>query len=93
MSDHWRILPIAYPANVTVRGVRFAMLDLGQLVDILVTHAALDRMEPPNVSSRDYLARFAKHAETFERVANAKFTRGGIEADGSIAVLSGDVRS
>jgi hypothetical protein len=93
MSDDWRILPIAYPANVTVRGVRFAMTDQEQLADILVTHAALDRMEPPNVSSSDYLARFAKHRESFERVANDKFIRGATEDDGSIAVRAGDVQS
>ena len=86
-------MPIAYPANVSVRGVRFAMLDQGQIVDVLVTHAALDRMEPPSVGSSDYLARFAKHRETFERVANYKFIRNAIEANGSIAVLAGDVQA
>jgi uncharacterized protein DUF1488 len=73
MSKAQRLLPIAYPANVTIRGVRFAMLDLGDLVDILVTNAALDRMEVPVVSGSDYLARFKKHRESFERVANDKF--------------------
>ena len=87
-----RLLPIAFPANVTVRGVRFAMLDLGQLIEILVTHGALDRMEPPGGSSSDYLARFAKHRESFERLANEKFIRNAIEEDGSIAVLAGDVQ-
>jgi len=88
-----RLLPIAYPANVSVRGVRFAMLDQGQLVDVLVTHAALDRMEPPSVGSTDYLARFAKHRENFERIANDKFVRKVIEVDGSIAVIVGDVQA
>jgi hypothetical protein len=92
MSDGWRILPMAYPANVTVRGVRFAMMDQGHLIEILVTHGALDRMEPPGGSSNDYLARFAKHRESFERLANEKFIRNAIEEDGSIAVLAGDVQ-
>ena len=92
MSEDWRILPIAYPANVSVRGVRFAMLDLGDVIEILVTHGALDRMEPPGGSSNDYLARFAKHRESFERLANEKFIRNAIEEDGSIAVLAGDVQ-
>ena len=87
-----RLLPIAFPANVTVRGVRFAMLDLGQLIEILVTHGALDRMEPPSAGSTDYLARFAKHRESFERIANDKFIRHALEDDGSIAVLAGDVQ-
>ena len=93
MSDNWRILPIACPPNVTVRGIRFAMQDQGQLVDVLVTHAALDRMEPPSVGSTDYLARFAKHRENFERIANDKFVRKVIEVDGSIAVIVGDVQA
>ena len=86
-------MPIAYPANVSVRGVRFAMLDQGQLVDVLVTHAALDRMEPPSVGNTDYLARFSKHRESFERIANDKFVRKVIEVDGSIAVIVGDVQA
>jgi hypothetical protein len=90
MSEAQRLLAIAYPANVTIRGVRFAMLDLGDLVDILVTHAALDRTEAPAGSGGDYLARFDKHRESFERVANAKFVRGETEDDGSIVLLPGD---
>lgn len=90
MSGDWRLVPIAYPPNVTARGVRFAMLDLGKLVDILVTHAALDRMEVPGAGGRDYLARFEKHRERFERIANNKFARGETENDGTVAVLPGD---
>ena len=92
MSEGWRILPMAYPANVTVRGVRIAMMDQGHLIEILVTHGALDRREPPSGSSSDYLGRFAKHRESFERLANEKFIRNAIEEDGSIAVLAGDVQ-
>jgi hypothetical protein len=69
------------------------MLDQGQLIDILVTHAALDRVEPPGAGSSDYLARFAKHRERFECIANDKFIRNAIEGDGSIAVLAGDVQA
>jgi len=92
MSDIWRIQPMAYPANVTVRGVRFAMMDQGHLIEILVTHGALDRMEPPSAGCSDYLGRFAKHRESFERIANNKFIRNAIEENGSIAVLAGDVQ-
>ena len=92
MSEGWRILPMAYPANVTVRGVRIAMMDQGHLIEILVTHCALDRMEPPNAGGSGYLDRFAKHRESFERIANEKFIRNAIEEDGSIAVLAGDVQ-
>jgi Protein of unknown function (DUF1488) len=91
MSDDWRILPMAYPANVTVRGVRFAMMDHGHLVEILVTHGALDRMELPGAGNSNYLARFARHRESFERIANDKFIRKAIDEDGLIAVLAGDV--
>ena len=92
MSEDWRILPMAYPANVAVRGIRFAMMDQGHLIEILVTHGALDRMEPSSDGNTDYLARFAKHRESFERLANEKFIRNAIEEDGSIAVLAGDVQ-
>jgi hypothetical protein len=83
---------MAYPAKVTVRGVRFAMMDQGHLTEILVTHCALDRMEPPRAGCPDYLGRFAKRRESFERLANEKFIRNAIEEDGSIAVLAGDVQ-
>ena len=92
MSDIWRIQPMAYPANVTVRGVRIAMMDQGHLIEILVTHGALDRMEPPSAGCSDYLGRFAKHRASFERIANNKFIRNAIEENGSIAVLAGDVQ-
>ena len=90
-EDQRRLTSIAYPAYETIRGVRFAMLDLGEIVDILVTHAALDRLEAPLVSDGDSLARFAKHRGRFEQVANDKYVRGDAEEDGSIAVLPGDL--
>ena len=93
MSDDWRLVPIANPAHVTIRGVRFAMLDGTELVKILVTHAALDHMQLPSASNGDPLNRFEKHRVNLERFANDKFTRGGTEADGSITVLAGDVKA
>jgi hypothetical protein len=67
------------------------MLDLGMLVHILVTHAALDRIEKPAAGDDGYVARFAKHRVRFEQVANDKFVRGDVEPSGSIAVLPGDL--
>lgn len=64
------------------------MWDLGKIVHILVTHAALDRMEAP--TDYDALARFEKHRATFEQFANDKFVCSETEEDGSIAVLPGD---
>jgi hypothetical protein len=94
MSGDRRLLPIGYPANVTIRGVRFAMQDhLGGIVELLVTHAALDRKEAPAYGGGEYLARFAKHRESFERTANDKFVHGKIEEDGSIALLASDLES
>ena len=91
MSGDRRLLSTGYPANVTIRGVRFAMLDhLSGIVEILVTHSALDRMETQADGGTDYLVRFDKHKERFERIANDKFARGEIEDDGSVAVLPGD---
>jgi len=81
------------------------MMDQGHLIEILVTHdcampvtivriygGALDRIEAPGAGNSNYLARFAKHRESFERIANEKFIRNAIEEDGSIAVLAGDVQ-
>ena len=90
MSDDRRLLSTGYPANVTIRGVRFAMLDhLSGIVEIL-THAALDRLQAQAGDRTDYLDRFEKHKEKFERIANEKFGRGDIKDDGSVAVLPGD---
>jgi uncharacterized protein DUF1488 len=86
-----QLLPIAYPAHASIRGVQFAMLDLGTLVHILVTHAALDRIEKPAADDDGYMARFAKHRGKFEQVANDKYVRGDVEPSGSIAVLPGDL--
>ena len=86
-----QLLPIAYPAHASIRGVQFAMLDLGMLVHILVTHAALDRIEKPATDEDGYMARFAKHRGKFEQVANDKYVRGDVEPSGSIAVLPGDL--
>ena len=66
---------------------------LGGVVELLVTHAALDRIEIPKESGDDYLARFDKHRDSFERVADDKFVRGKIEDDGSIALLASDLES
>jgi hypothetical protein len=92
MSGDRRLLSTGYPANVTIRGVRFAMLDqLRGIVEVLVTHAALDRIEAHADGRADYLGRFEKHRERFERVVNDKFARGEIEDDGSVAVLPRDL--
>jgi hypothetical protein len=91
MSGDRQLLSIGYPASVTIRGVRFAMLDhLKDIVDVLVTHAALDRMAARVDGSADYLGRFGLHKEKFEDIANDKFIRGDLTEDGTISVLPGD---
>jgi Protein of unknown function (DUF1488) len=85
------LVPIAYPAHASIRGVQFAMLDLGMLVHILVTHAALDRIEEPTAGDEGHVARFAKHRGRFEQVASDKYARGDFEPSGSIAVHPGDL--
>ena len=92
MSEDRRLLSNGYPANVSVRGVRFAMVDhLGGGVEILVSHAALDSTEAPDDNSGDYLARFDKHRAKFEQIASEKHSRGKIQDDGSITLLVDDV--
>ena len=84
MSGDRCLLSTGYPTNVTIRGVRFAMLDqLRGIVEVLVTHAALDRIEAKADGRTDYLGRFEKHRERFERIANDKFGRGEFEDDGA----------
>ena len=90
-ANPMQLLAIAYPAHASIRGVQFAMLDLGMLVHILVTHAALDRIEKPADGDDGSVARFAKHRARFEQVANDKYVRGDVEDSGSIAVLPGDL--
>jgi hypothetical protein len=90
-ANAMRLLPIAYPAHENIRGVQFAMLDFGELVHVLVTNAALDRVEEPVASGGNHLARFAKHRDRFEQVANDKYIRGQAEPSGSIAVLPSDL--
>jgi hypothetical protein len=49
---------IGNPAHETTRGVRFAMLGGFGLVTVLVTHAALDEIEPQRPENANYLDRF-----------------------------------
>jgi len=61
-------------------------------VPILITHAAVDDIEPPIPESGGYLACFNKHRHTFEQAANAKHQRGEFEESGVVVVLAGDLR-
>jgi hypothetical protein len=91
MSGESQLLSTGYPAYVSIRGVRFSMMHLGRLVELLVTHDALDRIEAPPAEGAAYLARFQRHRERLEGSANAKFVRNEIEDDGSLILFSGDV--
>jgi uncharacterized protein DUF1488 len=86
-----RLSPVAYPAHETIRGVRFAMLDITVLVTILVTHAALDGIEAPGPASGTYLARFEKQRDKFEQIASSKHQRGQVEINGAVMVDAGDL--
>ena len=79
MSDDRRLLSTGYPANVTIRGIRFAMLrvdHLRDIVEVLVTHPALDRIEALADGRTDYLGRFDKHKERFERIRERQVRSG-----------------
>jgi hypothetical protein len=82
---------IGNPPWDTIRGVRFAMMFGPTLVPILVTHAALDDVEPPASGAERSLAFFNKHRAAFEQAASAKHQRGQLEENGAIIVLAGDL--
>jgi len=90
-ANHTRLAPTGYPAHKSVRGIRFTLQNGPQLVDVLVTYAALDELEVPAEGGGDHYARFAKHRDRFEKVANHKYIRGAVEPDGSIELLPGDL--
>jgi Protein of unknown function (DUF1488) len=82
---------VGNPPWDTIRGVRFAMMFGPTLVPVLVTHAALDDLEPPASGAERSLAFFNKHRDAFEQVASAKHQRGQLEENGAIIVLAGDL--
>ena len=73
--------PIACPAWETIRGVQFAMLDGSTLVTVVVTSAALGKIQRIVPGVGGHLACFTKHRETIEEVANAKHQRGQIDEE------------
>ena len=85
------LAPTGYPAHKSIRGVHFTMLNGPQFVYVLVTYAALDRVEALAAGGGDYVARFTRHRDRFEQIANSKFARGKVEDVGSITVLPGDL--
>jgi hypothetical protein len=83
---------VGNPAWETIRGVRFAMLYGSTLVPVLITHAAVDDIEPTAPGVGGHLACFNKHRDTFEQAARAKHRRGELEENGAVLVLAGDLR-
>ena len=54
-------------------------------------HAALQDAERSAPESGDFLVRFSKQRDKFERIASRKHGRGQIEEDGSIVVHRSDI--
>ncbi len=86
-----RLAPSGIPPHKSARGIRFTMLSGPHFVPVLIAYAALDGIEGPSTEAADHVARFARHRNRFEQIANEKYTRGQIEDDGSIAVRPDDV--
>jgi hypothetical protein len=86
------LIPIANPAQETIRGVRFSMLDGTFFVSVLVTHGALNGIEPSEPGSLDHLTCFRKHRRRLEHLASLKYDRGELEENGSVLVEASDVR-
>jgi hypothetical protein len=83
---------VGNPAWDSVRGVRFVMLYGPTLVAVMVTHAALDNIEPPTTGVGGHLACFNRHRDAFEQVANAKHQRRQLEDGGVVIVDAGDLK-
>ena len=81
---------VGNPAWETIRGVRFAMLRGSMLVPVLITHAAVEGMEPPTPGGR--LACFNKHRTAFEQIASAKHQRQQLGEGGMLIVEVGDLK-
>ena len=84
---------VGNPPWNSVRGVRFAMLYGSTLVPVLVTHDAIDDVEPATPGDGGPLARFNKRRDRFELAASAKHQRGQLEEDGLVIVDVADLKS
>ena len=68
------------------------MLNWSTLVAVLVTHGAVDDVEPATPRDGGPLARFSKHRNRFELAASAKHQRGKFEDGGLVIVDVADVK-
>jgi hypothetical protein len=83
---------VGNPAWQTIRGVRFGMRHGPTLVAVLVTHDAVDDVEPATPGDGGPLPRFNKHRDRFEHAASTKHQRGQLEEDGSVIVDAADLK-
>ena len=83
---------VGNPAWETIRGVRFGMLRGSMLVPVLITHAAVEGMEPPTPGAGGRLACFNKHRTAFEQIASAKHQRQQLGEGGMLVVEVGDLK-
>ena len=84
---------VGNPAWNTIRGVRFTMSNGLIFVQVLVTHDALDDIEPHPSEVGGHLPCFNRHRRAIEEVANAKYQRGQLEEGGLVIVQAGDLKS
>jgi Protein of unknown function (DUF1488) len=84
---------VGNPAWNTIRGVRFAMLYGPTFVAILVTHDALNDIEPDLPEIGGHLGCFNKHRLAIEHVARAKHQRGQLEESGAVIVQAADLKA
>jgi hypothetical protein len=62
------------------------------LVPILITHAAVEAIEPPPPGVGGHLACFNKRRNTVEEAARAKHDRQPFTEDGMVTVDAGDLK-
>jgi hypothetical protein len=69
------------------------MLHGPTFIPVLVTHDAVDDIEPASPGQGGQLARFNKHRDRFEQAASAKHQRGQFEDGGLVIVDVADLKA
>lgn len=89
------LLPVAQAAveDLGLKAVRFAMKDGSKKVTVLVSNPALENIDLALVEREAHFGTFKLYRRSFERIASDKYTKGHVEADGSVCIRAIDVPS
>ena len=87
------LIPVAQAAVVDpgLKAVRFAMKDGSKKVTVLVSNPALENIDVPPVDREAYFGTFKIYRKSFDRIAQEKYAKGHVEADGTVCIRAMDV--